>query len=185
MITEDILVALWILVGAAAANMTPVFVAKAPLLRDWKAPLDFGLKFRGKPLMGRNKTWRGLICGTIVAVIVVALQQALLRALDTDININGADFTELPTVLFGALLGSGALIGDAVESFFKRQYGITPGDKWPPFDQIDFLIGASLFTYAVAPLTAVQYIFLLIIGFVGHLIASYIGFKVNLKDTPL
>ena len=42
----------------------------------------------------------------------------------------------------GLLLGSGALIGDAVKSFFKRKEGIKPGNRFIPWDQLDYSIGS-------------------------------------------
>jgi len=41
-------------------------------------------------------------------------------------------------------LGAGALLGDAFKSFLKRRLKISPGTPWPPFDQIDWIIGAVI-----------------------------------------
>jgi len=44
----------------------------------------------------------------------------------------------------------GALIGDIVESFFKRRIGKVRGQDWIPFDQLDFILGALFFSFAMA-----------------------------------
>lgn len=183
--SADILAVLWFFLGAGIANMAPVLVSKLPVVKDWKAPLDFGLKLRGKPLFGKNKTWRGLLSGIIFATATVAAQQALLRGLDTDIFVGGQSFNSLPLLVIGPLLGAGALIGDALESMFKRQIGIAPGKSWFPFDQTDYIIGAVLFTYPVVPLSLWLYAALLAIGFGLHVVTAYLGYLLKLKDSPI
>lgn len=181
----DILATIWLFVGAGFANAAPVFANKIPLLNQWKTPLDFGIKFRGKPLFGKNKTWRGLFFGIFVATATVFFQKLILGSLDTDIELNGISFNSLPTLTLGLLLGAGPLIGDAIESLFKRQLDVAPGKSWFPFDQIDYIIGAIIFTWFLVPLTFGQYASLFIIGFGVHLIASYIGYLLKLKDEPI
>ena len=59
--------ALLLFLPAGIANAVPVLVKKVPGLSKLKAPIDGGISFRGKRLLGANKTWRGLISGTLVA----------------------------------------------------------------------------------------------------------------------
>lgn len=185
MILNNLLIALWLLAGAGLANMAPVFASRIPVLKDWNKPLDLGLTFRNKPLLGKNKTWRGLASGIVIATLTVYLQQLSLTKLNADIDINGVSFIDLPTITLGILLGLGALVGDAIESFFKRQAGIDSGKSWFPFDQIDYIIGAIVFTWALIPLTLLQYSLLLLTGFVGHLVFSYIAYLLKFKKTPI
>jgi len=44
-------------------------------------------------------------------------------------------------------LCTGALLGDIVESFFKRRMGKERGEDWIPFDQLDFVVGALLLSF--------------------------------------
>lgn len=185
MTSSDVLAVLWLFLGAGVANMVPVFVSRFPVLKHWKTPLDFGLTLNKKPLFGKNKTWRGLLSGIIFATATVAAQQALLRTLDTDIFVGGQSFNSLPLLVIGPLLGAGALIGDAVESMFKRQIGIAPGKSWFPFDQTDYIIGAILFTYPVVTLNFWLYAALLAIGFGLHVATAYLGYLLKLKDSPI
>ena len=44
----------------------------------------------------------------------------------------------------------GALIGDIIESFFKRRVGIERGKNWIPFDQLDFILGVLFFSFVMS-----------------------------------
>ena len=58
--------------------------------------------------------------------------------------VQDLDYVGLPTLIVGPLFAIGALGGDALKSFFKRQVGIRPGGTWFPFDQIDYIIGGAI-----------------------------------------
>lgn len=182
---QDFIVVIWILLSVGAANMAPMFAARLPKLKNWNMPLDFNKTYKGKPIFGKNKTWRGLLSGVVVAIIVLLLQQILLSITESDITIGNKDFTDYSPILLGALLGAGALLGDAIESFLKRRVGIAPGKSWFPFDQIDYIIGAALLSYLIMPLTAAQYILMIAVGFLLHLIATTIGYLLHLKENIL
>lgn len=127
----------WFYLPAAAANIAPVLFT----FIKWNRPIwERGL--------GPNKTWRGLIAGVIVATTTIALQkhlsgQAILR------EISILPYREYPALWLGLLFGAGALIGDATKSYFKRLRAIPSGDKWWPCDQIDFILGSTVFVSLV------------------------------------
>jgi CDP-2,3-bis-(O-geranylgeranyl)-sn-glycerol synthase len=170
---EHAIYALLFFLPAGISNMVPVFASKLPGLRNWNAPLDGGKMYRGKRIFGKNKTWRGLISGTVAGTFVAMVVYGTL----TDLR--------LELVLIGAAMSAGALIGDAVESFFKRQRGIESGKAWFPFDQTDYIIGGLLFTlpFGVLPLWLVVWTFVIYFGL--HLISSYIGYLLGLKNDPI
>lgn len=181
-----ILFAFWFLLPAGVANMVPVLTSPLPVLRDWKTPIDGGRTFRGKPLLGPNKTWRGLISGLLAATLVLWLQQLAVAHWGWAAYITqGVDFVALPTLFLGPLFGLGALGGDAIESFFKRQRGFKSGDSWLPFDQIDYVIGAVLVSLPFVRLPALEYAVIFIVWFVMHLATSYLGWLVGLKPKPI
>lgn len=178
-ILDELLFAFLIFLPAGMANMSPVFANRMPVLRKWDAPLDMGRSFRGKRLLGANKRWRGLVFGTLVGMLTAIIEFVLITR-----------FLVSPTSLFviglaGALMGFGALLGDAVESFFKRQAGVKPGHSWFPFDQIDYIIGGLLLSYPIIgwPLDLALTVFVLYFGL--HLLASYIGYLIGLKEKPI
>ncbi|MEW6270984.1 MAG: CDP-archaeol synthase, partial [Thermodesulfobacteriota bacterium] len=138
----EIAQALWFFVPAFLANMAPVLVQER--LRPLERPLDFGATFRGRRVLGDHKTWRGLVAGVATAVAVFWLQRLLYRAGFAH-GLARIDYGAA-SLLTGLALGTGALVGDAVKSFFKRQLDIAPGRSWLGFDQLDFLVGAWLAT---------------------------------------
>ena len=121
---------------AMAANMAPVVARRYNLFSRLNKPIDFGLQWRGERLFGAHKTIRGFVVGVISGAIVGA-------ALSLIIDTHPYDYFSR-AILYGAIVGFGALVGDSVKSFFKRRVGIKPGTLWVPFDQIDFAIGATL-----------------------------------------
>lgn len=183
---HDVLFALWFFLPAGIANVTPILVAPIPGLRKLNAPIDGGLTFRGKRVLGSHKTWRGLISGVIMATVTLWLQQLLTeqyawaQQLTHEVN-----YAALPTILLGVLFGLGALGGDAVESFFKRQRGVPPGHGWFPWDQLDYIIGAALISLPFVALSVKQYVLLIVLWLLVHIVASYIGWLLHLKERPI
>lgn len=183
---QDILFAIWFLLPAAAANAVPIFAAAIPLLKKLDAPIDGGKTFRGHPIFGPHKTWRGILAGIIIATLVLWGQQALAVNYEWAAFVaNGVDYALLPVLILGPLFAIGALGGDAIESFFKRQRNIKSGGAWVPFDQLDYIIGSVLVSLFFVILTPIQYAWIFVIWFIMHLLASYIGYKIGLKKDPI
>lgn len=149
--------------------------------------MDFGLKFRGKELLGTHKTWRGFITGVLAGWLAFVILQLFVHHVHwgwvhTIATTSG--YAKLPWIV-GPLMGVGALGGDAIKSFFKRQAGVASGKSWIPFDQLDYIIGAVLIMLPFAVLTAADYIWMFIIWFGMHLLFSYLGYKWGLKERPI
>jgi CDP-diglyceride synthetase len=70
----------WFFLPAGIANMSPVLANKIPGINQWKTPLDFGKSWRGKRIFGNNKTWRGLIFGTLIASLVGLIQYRVIAS---------------------------------------------------------------------------------------------------------
>ncbi len=179
------LFALWFFLPAGLANAAPIFANKIPLLNQWNTPLDLGLHYREKRLLGNNKTWRGLCFGVLIATITFLLQRYAYIHFSWIEHFAGPINYGTVSLWLGPLLGAGALIGDAIESFFKRQANVTSGDAWFPFDQLDYIIGGILLSSLVVRLSPAENITILLVWFSLHLISSYIGFLLHLKDKPI
>lgn len=164
---EHALTALLFFLPAGIANMAPIFASRLPLLRKWDAPLDLGKTYHGHRVFGPHKTWRGLVFGTIMG------------------TLTGVILLSDSSVWLCASMSAGALLGDAIESFFKRQRGIASGKAWFPFDQTDYIIGGLLATlpFGVLPLWLVLWVFAIYFGL--HLVSSYIGYLLGFKKTPI
>lgn len=182
---HDVLYTLWFFVPAGFANAAPIIVAKLPWLNRWNTPLDFGHTYRGKRLFGDSKTWRGLSCAIVVGLLTFLVQQRLSGHLGSLSSYAGVrQYDQLPWMT-GCLLGAGAIIGDALESFMKRQHGIAPGGSWFPFDQLDYIIGACLLVAPVVILPLKLYILLTVVWLGMHLLFSYLGYLLHLKKQPI
>ncbi|HEX5456095.1 MAG TPA: CDP-archaeol synthase [Candidatus Saccharimonadales bacterium] len=175
---DNLIFALWFFLPAGIANVTPVIVAKVPVLSELNAPVDFGFKFRGRELLGTHKTIRGLVLGTLVGTLVF-FDQTEIGA-----RAGGLDYTQL-SIWLGALMSFGALFGDIVKSFFKRQLNVASGKSWFPFDQLDYIVGGLAFSAIIIRLEFGQYLSIFIVWFALHLISSYVGYLVKLKKDPI
>jgi CDP-2,3-bis-(O-geranylgeranyl)-sn-glycerol synthase len=175
---HEVLQVLYLFLPAYVANMAPVLARE--LLPSWSAPIDGGRTFRGRRILGAHKTWRGLATGVLGGVLVFEAQAAVHRAglLPGLALIDYGNAGLWP----GLLLGLGALVGDAVKSFFKRQVGIAPGESWIGPDQLDFMAGAYAFLCLVYVPPLVPVLAALPIVLVGDLLASAIGFSIGLKE---
>ena len=183
---HDIAQAVWFFLPAALANASPIGVAALPGLRRLNAPMDFGKQFRGKPILGHHKTWRGIVTGMVTATLVLWLQQSAVRHYGWAQQVStGIPYDTLPTLLLGPAMGLGALLGDAVKSFFKRQHGTPSGDTWIPFDQLDYVLGGTLASLPFVRLSLVVYLWLFVVWFASHFLASWLGWKVGLKARPI
>jgi len=158
------------------ANMAPVIVKKIGLL-DF--PIDFNKQINNKPIFGKNKTFRGIIFGIIFAIIIAYLQ-FLLYNVDSFKNISFIDYKNW--LLFGALMGLGALTGDLIKSFFKRRLGMNPGARFVPFDQTDFVVGALVFIMPIFDLSLKIVITLLLLSFILHILVNHIAFYLKIRN---
>lgn len=149
-----------IFLPAMAANMAPVFAARFNWLPQLVVPINL-------QLLGSNKTWRGLLVGILFGSIVGYIQYG---------------FTEYG-LMAGGLLGFGALLGDAVKSFVKRQLNIWPGASWPVGDQIDFVLGATLVSWWLVPMTVAHVLIAVIVLGFGSYLTSLIGMRLGIKQS--
>ncbi len=178
---NNIIFALWFFLPAGLANAAPVFASQFPLLRRWNTPLDFGKSFRGRRIFGDNKTWRGVVCGVLVAGGIAFTQNAWIISLSLA-------YSWQPLILStsaGMLMGFGALMGDAIESFLKRQVGVPDGRSWFPFDQLDYIIGGLAASTLVVHLATYQYVSIIVVWFVMHIVAGFIAYRLGFKERPI
>ena len=144
-------------------------------------PVDFGARWRGKEIFGRNKTWRGLLIGTITGIIVAGAQAALFFKIDFFKTNTLVDYGRINFVLLGALMGAGALTGDLVKSFVKRRLDKPSGEPWFPWDQLDWIAGAMILSSIVfiPPLKVAVVTALLYVGV--HLCSDRVVCRMGIK----
>lgn len=184
-ILQLVLSVLWFFLPAGLGNLAPVIAAKIPLLKKYSHPIDNLQKFWGKRILGDHKTVRGLIAGICAGIITAYLQVFIYNHLGFIRSISPIDYNNINPFFFGLLASFGALFGDALKSFFKRQLNIPAGKSWFPFDQIDYILGGILFTALYIQLSLKLYIILFVVWFFLHPLSTFIGWLLRLKDEPI
>lgn len=162
LITTLLIEAILFIFPAYCANATPV-------LAGGGLTMDFGKNFfDGKRIFGSNKTFRGFFFGLSIGILVGLAESVLF---------------EYPP-LFVILPPLGALTGDLFGAFLKRRLGIQPGDLLPIIDQIDFVIGALIFSI---PLSIINWSLVLVVLIITppiHLLTNFGAYKLGLKKHP-
>ena len=159
-----------ILIVEALKFIFPAYCANAvPVIAGGGRPMDFGRNFfDGKRIFGKNKTFRGFFFGLAVGVAVGLVECV---------------FFDHP-FLFSVLSPLGALLGDLTGAFLKRRLGIAPGGLLPIVDQVDFVIGAILFSLPLAMLYWELAVAVIIITPPIHLFTNFLAYKLKLKNNP-
>ena len=162
-----------LLIVAALKFIFPAYCANAtPVLAGGGAKMDFGKSFfDGKRIFGNNKTFRGFFFGWAVG-IGVGLVEGLVFG-----------FQNYP-VLFCVLIPLGALLGDLAGAFIKRRIDIAPGGLLPIVDQIDFVVGAIVFSIPLSIVSWQLAVTVLLITPPIHLFTNYLAYKMKLKRNP-
>ncbi len=158
-----IIQALKFIFPAYCANATPVLAGGGP-------KMDFGKNFvDGKRLFGNNKTFRGFLFGWVIGMLVGSVEFVV--------------FPGFP-VLFVVLIPLGALLGDLTGAFIKRRIGIAPGGLLPIVDQVDFVVGALVFSIPLAIVSWELAVTVLLITPPIHLFTNFLAYKLKLKKHP-
>jgi CDP-2,3-bis-(O-geranylgeranyl)-sn-glycerol synthase len=158
------------LIVEALKFIFPAYCANAvPVVTGGGYPMDFGKKFfDGKPLLGENKTFQGFFCGLCVGTLV-GLAESIIFGYP---------------VLFGFVLSVGALFGDLAGAFLKRRLGLVPGEMLPIIDQIDFIVGAILFSFFLQMPSLELIVVVMVITPPLHVLTNYAAYKLGLKGNP-
>ena len=155
--------AVYFILPAYFANMAPLIFKKVPFL-------NFVIS---KKYFGDHKTYRGVFFAIVLAIIISYIQYKI----DIDINIDYKYW-----LFIGILMGTGAMVGDLVESAVKRKMKIKPGNPFFPFDQIDFILGALIFVSFLEIPPIHIWIICLLVTPILHLATNFIAFKLKIKD---
>jgi CDP-2,3-bis-(O-geranylgeranyl)-sn-glycerol synthase len=148
----------------------PAYCANAaPVIVGGGLPMDFGKNFLdGRRVFGKNKTFRGFFFGLLVGVLVGSVEVMLFGY----------------PLLFLLLSPLGALLGDLVGAFLKRRLDIPPGGLLPVVDQVDFVVGAIVFTLPLPIISVELAVAMLIITPPIHMLTNFAAYKLKLKSNP-
>jgi CDP-archaeol synthase len=160
-----------------------------PASQRFAAPLDGGLKFRGRRLFGANKMVRGFLMMVPATGASFALVAALLAASPTGL----AGLWPLSPggyALLGLGAGAGFMAGELPNSFIKRQLDIAPGAAAHgrfarPFffivDRLDSIAGMLLALTLFVPVPARVWMYLVLFGPAVHWCFSLALFHLRVK----
>jgi CDP-2,3-bis-(O-geranylgeranyl)-sn-glycerol synthase len=157
---------MYFMAPAYVANMAPPFLK---YWRGWNPPIN-------RRWLGSHKTVLGFAAGVLAAVLTAAVQAHLAWSAD-------AIAVHETWLGLGLRLGIGAMAGDAVKSFFKRRAAVPPGERWVPFDQIDFVAGALALVWPVADLSWQDAVTLLLVSAIGHIVVNHIGYWIGVRPS--
>jgi CDP-2,3-bis-(O-geranylgeranyl)-sn-glycerol synthase len=148
----------------SVANTTPLLV-KRLLGPRWAWPLDGGRVLRdGRPVLGRSKTWRGLVA----AILATALSAPLVG---------------LPAAI-GAVLGAAAMAGDLLSSFVKRRLALPPSSRATGLDQVpEALLPLLVLRGALAP-AALEVVAIVATFLVGEIVLARLFHRLGLRAEP-
>jgi len=142
--------AVFLLIAFACAGACQAVWLSAPMARRFDTPLDGRRTWRGRRLLGDNKTGRGFI----VMVPATAAAFALVAAAWPGGTAGGLwPLSSVEYLLLGAWAGLGFMVGELPNSFLKRQLDVEPGAAatgrflGPLFaltDRLDSVIGAMV-----------------------------------------
>lgn len=171
-----ILQCIYVMMPAYFANMAPVICRF--ILPQLDKPLDGNKKLGKQTIFGSHKTYRGIVVGIVFAIIISFLQY-LAQQLHLIEPLQIISYEKW--LLIGFLMGLGAMLGDLIESFIKRRMNIKPGKFLRPWDQIDFVIGALIFTYALFKPGVLKIGIIILISFVLHVLINHSAFYLKLR----
>lgn len=170
--------------------MLPAYVANlSGLAFGGGTPIDGGENYRdGNRIIGNGVTWKGCINGTIIGTLVgvvlgiVGMYYGDLSTLTggvIDLHVYGSLFSGL---ILGFLMAFGALFGDAVGSFIKRRMNLQSGQPAPIMDQLDFVLGALIFSLLVVRISWSFFIIICLLSILLHLSSNTIAYLLGIKD---
>jgi hypothetical protein len=165
-------------------------VIKLNLLPGLARPLDFGCTFRRRPVFGPNKTWRGPLLMSTVAVLVVFLQSELYSA-GAARSISIVDYSRTNWLALGLALGISYSLFELPNSFVKRRLGIPPGGvshrgrlAQYVVDQADSAIGGTIALAFFLGNRVGTLLLVFVIGFLLHVVMDQLFFLFAVKRRP-
>lgn len=175
----------WVFLPVLGAPALHAPVLRFDLLRGLKRPIDGGRTFRGRRVLGDNKTWRGALVMTTGPTLATL---ALFRAGWYRARLPGRVRDANP-LLLGAILGVSTVAGEFPNSFAKRRLGIAPGARRNAalslFDQADFVLTAWLLLRPVYAMTAREAAEVFAIVAAVHLPINVVGRLLGVRASAL
>jgi CDP-2,3-bis-(O-geranylgeranyl)-sn-glycerol synthase len=176
---------------AGAAHVIWVRWARTGLLLT---PVDLGHSFRGRRIFGDNKRLRGFIVLPLVAAGTFAIVAANLHRLPPSLTDGLWQLSTLQSAGIGLAAGLAFMLAELPNSFVKRRLGIAPGQVpgkgWSRaacllLDRFDSALGVLVVVSVLAPVPAMTWLWVLLIGPGLHALFSALLFRIGVKERAL
>ena len=174
-----------LLLPITAAGLCLIACMRKGWLEKLDVPLDGGLKFGGEPLIGKSKSLRSLIVYLVVATIVTLVLNlsAQLTNLVAPVFLTNA-------FVLGPAITLSYLLGEIVNSFIKRRFGIATSGKASSrlgsrfqsvVDNVDGIISSGLLFIFIYQVSAEILITAFVLAVLIHLSTDLLMRRLQLK----
>jgi len=189
-LAREITATAWLLLPLLAGALVHGLCMQHGWLGFLARPIDGDRSWRGRPIFGHSKTFRGPVCVGAGTAAGFALQHELLARIDALAAIVPIDPASVPWWL-GAAAGAAAELSELPNSFVKRRLGIAPGDTargplsvvFYLWDQLDLLLGYWLVLAPAVPATATRVAASLILVGSLHPLTTLAGYLLGMRPT--
>lgn len=184
--------ALFLILSFILAGSAQTVWFKSRLSKPFNVPLDLGLTFRGRRILGDNKTLRGFV----LMIPASTGSFFLLGSIASGMPSVSARLWPLPPsafALLGLYAGLGFMLGELPNSFLKRQLDIPPGAAprrisakvlFFLIDRFDSIIGMLLAVSMTVPTSWRTWLYIALIGPAIHWFFSVILYWCGVKGRP-
>lgn len=188
--SDPLAIAILIVMAFIISGVLHVLWLRHPASLPLNIPLDAGRRFRGRRLLGDNKTLRGLVVivpATGLSFLIIALLRPILP---TWFSEGIWQLSPGYYAIIGILAGAGFMLGELPNSFIKRQCDISPGGTPRRFilraltsvtDRIDSVLGVLLMISILVPVPWHTWVYSLLLGPGVHSLFSIWLFRVKIK----
>ncbi len=160
------------MIGELLLIAIPAYISNSiPVILGGGAPIDFGIKFKGKRLLGKNKTIRGFLAGVSSGIIVAYLLSYV---------------SSNPFYFYAGIMSSlGAMVGDSFGSFIKRRIGMKEGSSFQLDGSLFILFSLAMaYPFAFPYYDALELVGVIILTQALHMLFNKIAFYLKWKNVP-
>ncbi|HEX5886619.1 MAG TPA: CDP-archaeol synthase [Pyrinomonadaceae bacterium] len=181
---------LFLMLAFVLAGLVHSLWMKNRLSQALAIPLDGGLMFRGRPILGENKTVRGFVVMIPAAALAFAVIAILISLPQGAPPATLWQLTPMGYAALGAWAGFGFMAAEIPNSFVKRQLGILPGQAPASrvtraicftVDHIDSVVGMLAAVTLAVQTPWTTWLWVLILGPSIHLLFSWGLFRMGVK----
>lgn len=130
----------WLILPVVVGGLAHVAILKTDLLGFLAVPIDGGAIWRGRPVLGANKTWRGIAVMTGSTSLASGMLAALVRRKHWMSALDVLAPGRLNVWLAGALCGLTYCLAELPNSFVKRRLRVAPGARATSGGRLQYLV---------------------------------------------